>query len=494
MSYYNTIISRILSIKPVQRQSMISLFWQIAYTGIGFLSTMYFAHTVGASILGAYFLFMAYYGIVTLFVDGGFGNAAVKRISEGHDSNEYLSAYFVLRTVFTILTIIFLLLLRSYFVDLRASGMFIWLIIALIVSLFGSTISNGNIGKGKNGVYYTSAAIGNISRTTIQVIAIYLGYEAAGLAGGMVAGIIVAATIEYRFFELKLTYFKYAHIKSLLIFSFWIFLASGGTLVFSQTDTIVIGYFMNTSEVGIYRVVLQFATIATFTTSALRNTLFPRVSKWSKENKFVLIENSLSRALHYSLILAIPVLIGGLLVGDKLLYYFYGEEFAEGYSVLIVLLFVQIVNVFNFFFAMYLNALDRPAETFKVTAVGVISNIFLNIVLIPIFGILGAAIATFLTMTLNALLAKYALSDMISIHLDMHGLKNIIQASFIMGIIVIGIRFMIPFSSLLVVLSDVFLGCLVYTISVLKFDRKMHNELKEISDNLGIGSLWPKWL
>ena len=51
------IFFNILKIDHIQRQSIISLFWQIAYTGIGFLSTMYFAHAVGAAILGAYFIF-----------------------------------------------------------------------------------------------------------------------------------------------------------------------------------------------------------------------------------------------------------------------------------------------------------------------------------------------------------------------------------------------------------------------------------------------------
>ncbi len=51
------IYSNILKIDPIKRQSIISLFWQIAFTAIGFLSTMYFARTVGATVLGAYFLF-----------------------------------------------------------------------------------------------------------------------------------------------------------------------------------------------------------------------------------------------------------------------------------------------------------------------------------------------------------------------------------------------------------------------------------------------------
>jgi len=76
-----------MGVGAVQRQSIISFIWQIAYTIIGFASTMYFAHAVGASVLGGYFLFMAYFGIINMITDGGFGVAAIKRISEGEGRN-----------------------------------------------------------------------------------------------------------------------------------------------------------------------------------------------------------------------------------------------------------------------------------------------------------------------------------------------------------------------------------------------------------------------
>jgi O-antigen/teichoic acid export membrane protein len=74
----NTFFSRIMSIEPIRRQGIMSLISQIAFTFIGFFSTMYFAHAVGAGILGEYFLFIAYLGIIYLMADGGFGGAAIK--------------------------------------------------------------------------------------------------------------------------------------------------------------------------------------------------------------------------------------------------------------------------------------------------------------------------------------------------------------------------------------------------------------------------------
>lgn len=490
----NNTIARILNINPVQRQSIISLFWQIAFTAIGFLSTMYFAHTVGAAILGAYFLFTAYHGIFSMVTDGGFGGAAVKRISEGEESDAYFSAYFVLRFIFTIIVVLTLLVFKDYFVDLNTSGMFIWLLLALLVSVLAGPISSGVAGTGKMGIRTTCAGIGNISRIILQVLAIYLGYEAAGLAGGSVAGILIAAIIEFRFFDLRFVRFKLHHIKSLSIFSFWLFLTSGGVLVFSQADTVLIGYFMENADVGIYRIALQFTMVATFTTYALRTTLWPKVSRWGKSGETGLVEESLSRAISYSLILAVPVFTGGVLLGDKLLFFFYGAEFTTGYTTLMVLLAVQVVNVFQYFFTMYLDALDYPKESFKVTAVGVAANIVLNIALIPLIGILGAAIATLVTMTLNALLARRALSRLITIRLERRSLLNIVTASIVMGILVGGYRMFVPLTNVWITLLAVVVGGMVYGVLVLKLDWKICGELRGIVEGMGMGVVWPGWL
>ncbi len=131
-------------------------------------------------------------------------------------------------------------------------------------------------------------------------------------------------------------------------------------MLYSQADTIIIGHLLDMSNVGIYRIILQFTLVATFSTNALRDTLWPRISRWGKTNEIELVEESLSRAISYSLILAIPVFVGGILMSDRLLPLFYGADFARGYQILIILLAVQVVNVFQFLFTMYLDALDNP--------------------------------------------------------------------------------------------------------------------------------------
>jgi len=106
------------------------------------------------------------------------------------------------------------------------------------------------------------------------------------------------------------------------------------------------------------------------------------------------------------------------LLGDKLLYFFYGAEFADGYFALILLLIVQVISIFQYLFSTYLNALDRVKFTFKVTLIAAAANVVLNFILIPIIGVAGAAAATLVTILLNAFLVRNELSKIITIRIE----------------------------------------------------------------------------
>ena len=468
-----------MAIEPIRRQSIVSLIWQIAFTFIGFLSTMYFAHAVGPEVLGAYFLFVAYFSIIGLMTDGGFGGAAIKRISEGEEPDAYFSAFVVLRSVFVIVVLTALIVIRGLFVDLDSAGTFTWLLVALVVSLLYGAVSSGNAGCGKMGIYATAGFINNVSRILVQVVAVFVGYGVAGLAGGFVMGMFMGSLVQLRFFNLHFVHFGWSHLKSLSSFSFWSFLVSGGGLVFVYSDSVMIGYFLNNADVGVYRVIFQFTSLAVLTTAVLRSTLWPRVSRWDKIGETGLIEESLSRAFTYSLILALPLFVGGALLGDRLLYFFYGADFVS-YTTLMILFIVQIVNIFQFFFNTYMMAMDQLKELFKITVVAVIANVALNVALIPVMGISGAAVATLVTMSLNAVLARRVLARRIALRVERSSLMNIIKASVVMGLFVGGYRLIVPLSSVWLALVPIVLGGVVYGVLILKLDRKIYEELKGI--------------
>jgi len=481
-----------MKISSIQRQSIIALGSTIGLTIIGFFSTIYFAHALGPSALGVYFLFLAYIGIFNLVGDGGFGGAAVKRISEGKEQNEFLSAFAFIRIILLAVSVSVLLFAAPYLEDVTSSGVFFWLLLALIVSAFSSISGTGVYGTGKVGVSQISGFVDVIIRTLFQIIAVFLGYSVSGLTGGFVVGLIAGGLMNFRYLDLKLVRFRLSHLKNLSGFSFWIFLTASGSLVFSYADTLIIGYFMSTADVGIYRTAFQLTSIASFTTLAFHTVLYPKISSWGAKGQFAEIENSLARAITYSLLLAIPTCVGGWILRSKLLYYLYGASFVEGAPALIFLLLVQVVNVFMYLGTMSLSSLNRPKDAFNITLIAAIFNILLDIALIPVMGITGAAVATLIAMSVNALGALILLSQVISVKFEFKSIKNILYASGIMGIIIVGIDVLLPLSHLITVLAVVIIGAVIYILVLFKLDKEIHDELRNLSVNLGVP--WPKGL
>jgi len=475
-----------MAINPVQRQSLLTFGSIVAVTAIGFISTFYFAHYLGPAILGTFFLFLAYYGIFDLISDGGFSGAAVKRISEGRLQSEYYTAYFILRLVLLCFSVAVFVLISPYISEFNGNDLFSWFILALVVGTFYNFTTTNLFGTAQVGVMQTTTLFNTIVKTLVQILAVFLGFGIGGLVAGFIAGMIAAAILNMKFLQLSLSRCNRSHIESLLSFSVWTFLSSGGFLSFTYADTILIGYLMSETDVGIYRVAFQLTSVSSFMVIALHNVLYPRISRWHSEKKISLIEYSLSRSFTYSLLLAIPVTAGGAILADKLLYFLYGASFVPGATVFIILLFMQIANIFMFLQTSCLNAMDRPRISFYVTATSAILNIVLNILLIPDFGIAGAGLASLVTMSVNAVLAYLALKSSLHIRIDAGSVMNMIISAIIMSAFVIGYMYVISIRDFISLGLSIGIGAIIYFLVLLLIDKTIRSELKELLDTMNI--------
>jgi len=484
VNFFRKLLSDFMDINPVQRQSLLTFSSLLAITGIGYISTFYFAHFLGPAVLGSFFLFLAYYGIFDLIGDGGFGGAAVKRISEGKFQNEYYSAYVILRIILLCLSILVFILISPNLSGIQENGLLIWLIFALIAGTLYS-VSNTNLYSTSHvGILQVSTLLNTIIKNLVQILAVFIGFGVGGLVAGFIAGMIAATLLNLKFIQLSLIHCDRSHFQGLISFSIWTFLSSGGLLVFTYADTILIGYFMTETDVGIYRVAFQLTSVASFLVMAFHTVLYPRISRWNAERNFNLIEYSMKRSFTYSLFLAIPVTAGGIILSEKLLYYLYGSSFVSGAQVLMILLFVQIANIFFYLQTMCLNAMDRPRISFYITAASAVMNIILNLLLIPVFGISGAAIASLVTMSMNAILAYASLRSSIYISIDRRSLMNIIISALIMSAVVSLYIFVFPIVDFISLALTVSIGAIIYFIIILWIDRRIRKDLKILLDTM----------
>ncbi len=463
----------------VSFHSLLSVISQMLSAAVGFFSIVYFAKVLGAGVLGNYFLFISYFSLISTFIDLGFGKATIKRISEKSEMNEYYSAYIVIRIILVTLLVLTLLIFKDYFFTVNVGGTFTWLIIALIVSILSETSLYSIAGAGKVGVLAVTMSVDNISRIVVQVLGVYLGYSLFGMIGGFVAGLLIGGLVRLKFLGLKIVRFNKEHLRKLMGFSFWSFIVAGSIATFHSVDTILIGHYMQSSDVGIYRVGLQLSGVLYIFSSSICSALYPKVSRWGVIGEKELIEKSLSRGITYSLFLIIPFVAGGILLGDVILLYLYSPEFASGYTTFVILLISQIANIFHSFYLTYLSALDKLKESFIFMLISVVTNIGLNLILIPIMGISGAGIATVLNLSSNAFMAKQLLSQNMNIRLE-NTVGYIFKATVIMSLFIAVYRMIVPITGIWLMVVPIILGGVIYFVLLFKFDSKIYNEIKGI--------------
>jgi len=204
------------------------------------------------------------------------------------------------------------------------------------------------------------------------------------------------------------------------------------------------------------------------------------------------VETALARAITYSLALAIPAACGAWVLGSSLLYYLYGASFAAAGPALSLLFLVEIVTVFLSLETMCIGALDMPKSVFLVTAIGAASTILLDILLIPVSGITGAASALLLGSVIFAISAHYVLKKRIKVRIEKKPVSSIIFASFVMAFCVSAYQYFLPITNVYLIGGAVITGMVVYSFLLVRLDRGLRDEIRDLIT--GIGLPWPERL
>jgi O-antigen/teichoic acid export membrane protein len=462
----------------VHRHGLMMLASSTVITFIGFLATMFYAHWLGADILGYYFLFLSYFSLLSLLADLGLNYATLKRISEGAEQDAYFTTGLLLRlTLFFVVSLI-LMVFRDHFVDLTSSGLFPLLILVFGIGTLASCLGTGIAGANRLGLAASMSIADNITRICVQVTAVLLGFQVWGLVGGIIAGLLVEMVIALRYIDFRPARVHLRHLRSLLHYSLRAFLASSGTAFMENINVILIGYFMASSDVGIFGVCWTFSFFVLFVSTALANTLWVKVSRWSSAGDRKAIALSLTRAISYALLFALPILVGGILLGRDLLYYLYSASFAAGFLPLVILLFARAFQSVYQLFYTFLMAMDAAQDAFVVVLAGSVVNFVLSALLIPIAGLAGAAAGTLAAVLICLALAFLHIRRHTTVSLDRPAILRFLGAVSIMGVVILIGMAVIPIQSFVKPLFLTLLGAAVYFGILLLIDRGLREDAR----------------
>ena len=183
------------------------------------------------------------------------------------------------------------------------------------------------------------------------------------------------------------------NINQLNNYSYPIWISSILKSVFSSTDRIMLGLISSLQQVGIYGAGLTFSIIFAFPLRVMSPVFQPLIiEQYAKNNHdgMGILYNSLVRFASFFVIPA----FGCIICFGEIFIKVFGNDFSSGYEVMVVLSFAQMISTICGTAGTMLNMTDKQKSHTKITFLGVIINIILNILLISRYSALGAAYGT----------------------------------------------------------------------------------------------------
>jgi len=178
-------------------------------------------------------------------------------------------------------------------------------------------------------------------------------------------------------------------------------------LVISWTDTLMIGYYKTSADVGIYNIAFKVATLITFIQFAVNSIAAPTIASLYAKDNLTALRKYIKQIGVINASFSIPIALFIVLFSEQLLNLF-GAEYTAGTVLLPILAIGQLVNALAgpVMYILNMTGKEKLSQSIMIWMTGL--NIILNVVLIPLYGIIGAAIATTISMvTWNVIAAVY---------------------------------------------------------------------------------------
>jgi O-antigen/teichoic acid export membrane protein len=171
-------------------------------------------------------------------------------------------------------------------------------------------------------------------------------------------------------------------------------------LINTQADILLIGVFMESTDVGQYKVAAQVSLIVAFGLQATKMVVEPYFSRLYHQGEHEKLQRLARGASRLNLAIALTVFTPLLLFGDDLLHIAFGAGFVAAFVPMLILSLGRLTGSTIGTSGHLLTMAGHHREYARFWIVAACSNVVLNLVLIPIFGTVGAAISTASTLIL----------------------------------------------------------------------------------------------
>ena len=181
------------------------------------------------------------------------------------------------------------------------------------------------------------------------------------------------------------------HIKAITVF----FAMACATTIYVNLDNVMLGFMTSDADVGFYNAAVKIRTIVLSVVTSLGTVLLPRASYYVENSLFEEFKRIVKKALSFVFLLATPLTVYFIFFAKEGIFFLSGNHYANSIIPMqIIMPTVLIAGVSNITGIQMLVPLGKEKIVLYSEIVGAIVDIGINVILIPRFASIGAAIGT----------------------------------------------------------------------------------------------------
>lgn len=387
--------------RKVVRNSLFGVLGEAVGGAMSFLIVILIARDLGTDSFGLFSFVLALTGIFQLVADFGLTNIIVKEISRAKaETARVIGAVKPLVWLFTLAILLLLLAVGYPLAKTREVFLAILVMGAAVLTTFHAVVY-GSVCRAHEDMGYNAIAF--VSHKFVLLAAVLLALRMETGIVGVAVAYLVANLYQWAFFYgvVRRRYLggplrwrvDYPYWRHLIHEAFPVGIAMVFRRANLHTGTLILTAMSSTAAVGVFNAayrVIQMVDMIPFTLSI---PLFPPFARMATESRQRLFE-VLERVMGFFMLLAAPLFILALLLAGRIIDSMFGPAYQEGVATLAVLsgavLFLFPTGLFVYLF----TALGHQRFYTISSGICLVINILACVSLIPLFGHMGAAMAT----------------------------------------------------------------------------------------------------
>jgi len=456
----------------LKREASITFAAKMLMGLFGFSGVIIFARVLSLTGLGQYYFGLAV-SILLASISSGVGTAVKKRSSESESNPDSLLAIGFLGHILVGLIGGILLIISFPILESRlGSSESVYYVFGLFITLGAFYITkNSYEGRGfpSKGVWFD--AFETCISMLFQLCFLWLNYGVEGLFAGKIIGNSLSIAVILIVTETSISKTTIEDASDVRSFAVWSIPNKIFENLLTRIDIILITVFIGAPSAGIYEAAKRLTFPGVMASNSISEPLLVKISGLSSLGKNEEVLNSLKQSVGYAGIVSIPIVFGGLVVGEQLMIQFFGPEFGNAELILFGIAFAQLFNSYRGPFCSMINGSNRPFDNVKANCIAVTCNIVGSVILIQFWGTFGVVVATIIAefarfVYYETLIYKNTNSIIVPTVLKTQYISGII-----MGVSLFEFTNFIQVNTLYEVITITFIGGLIYALFLLPDSR-----------------------